>query len=90
MLGRLLVETDRLSVLDRLERWIEASARSGGDNEAGHGKSQAEPSEEWHQLLLDCQVLAATDGEDNSSLAVQLHRFLSEEPTIAHATSVLL
>jgi hypothetical protein len=90
ILGRLLVETDELSVLDRLERWIEANARSGGDDKAGDGESHVEPLGEWHRLLLDCQVLAADDGKNNSSLAMQLHRFLSEQPTIAHATSVLL
>lgn len=90
ILGRLLVGMEKLSVLDRLERWIAANAPGNGDAQTLEDESQFDAPKEWNRLLIDCQVFPATDGEGNNRLAVQLHRFLSESPTIAHAISVLL
>jgi KAP-like P-loop domain-containing protein len=90
VLGRLLVGTEKLSVLDRLERWIAANPPDSSDDQAPEDERQRDPPKGWDRLLIDCQVFPATDGEGSNRIAVQLHSFLSEAPSIAHAIRVLL
>jgi hypothetical protein len=90
ILGRLLVGSEKLSVLDRLERWIAANPLSSSGAQKPEDERRSASPKEWNRLLIDCQVFSATNDEDNSGLALQLHRFMSEAPPIARAISVLL